>query len=66
MLAYWQSKYKKNSNRGDDSVEALFAFDEPSIQRVGYLIPLQCGHNGKLERLEVALLSVHLELAGFL
>jgi len=60
LLGYWQSKYKKNG------YTAVFSANEPTIKRVGHLIPLQCGHNGKLERLEVAILSVHLETAGFL
>jgi len=38
---------------------------EPSIEKVGYLIKLTCGHNGRLSEIEVGQLSMHMERAGF-
>jgi len=60
LLGYWTGKLKKKDNN-----QSLFDLNSPTIQQVGYLIPLSCGHNGKPERNEIALLSVHLELARF-
>ena len=39
--------------------------NEPSIDKVGYLIKLSCGHNGKLSDIELGLLRMQLEKAGF-
>jgi len=59
LLSYWTGKFKKKDN------PPLFGLNSPTIQQVGYLIPLSCGHNGKPERNEIAMLAVHLELAEF-
>lgn len=38
---------------------------EPSIDQIGHLIRLTCGHNGRLSDIEMGILSMHLERAGF-
>ena len=43
ILVYWQCKLTKKA-------EAVFCLTEPKINQIGHLIPLSCGHNGKIER----------------
>jgi hypothetical protein len=40
--------------------------DEPSIEQMGHLVSFECGHNGKPKATEIALLTVHMDYAGFL
>ena len=58
LQGYWLQKKKKDS-------KTLFNLNEPSIDKVGYLIKLSCGHNGKLSDIELGLLRMQLEKAGF-
>lgn len=41
-------------------------FAEPSTIKTGYLIPLQCGHNGTWSSNELTLLEIHLVNAGII
>jgi len=41
------------------------SIDEPSSKLVGSIIPLSCGHTGKLSDTEVNQLTMHLFNAGF-
>jgi len=38
---------------------------EPSEQRVGHIVALSCGHTGRFNDIETAMISMHLEAAGF-
>lgn len=41
-------------------------FTEPDIIKTGYLIPIQCGHNGQLSSNEKTIYEIHLTNAGFI
>jgi len=58
ILVYWLSKAKMKSG-------VLFTIAEPTLDQVGHLIRLTCGHNGRLSDIEMGILSMHLERAGF-
>lgn len=45
---------------------ALFAIDEPTVEQVGHIIKLTCGHNGKPSEVEISLINMHIEQAGFI
>lgn len=38
---------------------------EPKMEEVGCLLQMMCGHNGQPVDLEATLLTIHLDLAGF-
>ena len=47
--------------------KALFQdFNSPDLLKTGYLIPLQCGHNGQLTVNERTIYEIHLTNAGFI
>jgi hypothetical protein len=39
---------------------------EPKQDVVGFLVSMSCGHNGKPQDLEATLLTIHLDMAGFM
>ena len=55
--SYWQGKFRKR--------QTLFAINEPSVDKVGHLIKVTCGHNGRPNITEMTILSIHIDLAGF-
>ena len=58
IMTYWLSKVKSK-------VGVLFSIADPPLEQIGYLIRLTCGHNGRLSDIEMGMLSMHLERAGF-
>jgi hypothetical protein len=40
-------------------------FLEPNLMKTGHLLPLRTGHNGGMNRVELALYEIHLTNAGF-
>ena len=55
-----------NSHRNIDMIQPLFkTLNEPSVEQVGYLIDLKCGHTSKPTDLESVMFTLHLEMAGF-
>jgi len=44
---------------------SLFAINEPTVEQVGHLIKLTCGHNGKPSEVEISLINMHIDQAGF-
>jgi hypothetical protein len=57
LHSYWSGKFRKR--------QGFFALNEPSIDKVGHLIKLTCGHNGRPNITEMTILSIHIDLAGF-
>ncbi len=41
-------------------------FTEPDLMKTGYLIPLNCGHNGQYSLNEKTIYELHLTNAGFI
>jgi hypothetical protein len=40
--------------------------NEPSVDVVGHLVKLKCGHNGRFSHDELRNLTMHLDFAGFI
>jgi hypothetical protein len=61
---------KVNSSRCVLDIEednVLFKdFTEPDLMKTGYLIPLNCGHNGQFSVNEKTIYEIHLTNAGFI
>ena len=55
-----------NSNTDAEKQTLFKDMNSPSIDRAGYLMSLSCGHNGRPNELETAILISHLEAANFI
>lgn len=55
-----------NSNIDTEKQPLFKDMHSPSIDRAGYLMSLSCGHNGRPNELETAILISHLEAANFI
>lgn len=61
------SQSSSKQKEGNSDVQPLFTdMNSPSIDRAGYLMSLSCGHNGRPNELETAILISHLEAAKFI
>lgn len=50
----------------EDNLMLFKDFSEPEIWKTGFLIPLNCGHNGHYSDTERTILEIHLMNAGFI
>lgn len=41
-------------------------FMEPHLVKTGHIIPLSCGHNNPMSKIEITLYEIHLTNAGFI
>lgn len=54
---YWSLKFRANS-------QVLFTSQEPAVEKVGHIVKLTCGHNGRPSYVEIALIAAHIERSG--
>jgi hypothetical protein len=55
---HWQNKFKKKTG--------VLPPAEPSINQIGHLVKLSCGHNGRLSAVETHQLTQHIEMSDFI
>ena len=61
-----KSDYSMKLDQRESLMVPLFqSLNEPSVDNVGYLIDLKCGHTQRPTELESIMFTVHLEAAGF-
>lgn len=67
VQGYYQAKVSEDvKDEYGNFVEPLFrSLREPSVDQVGHLMSMNCGHNGKPSDGETMTIHYHLEAAGF-